>query len=296
MPCARWSPTGSAKSVLAGSPSGLSWLSPFPPWFTWRARIPSRSGPPDAVAEVRAEWQPTAEQVARELQTYRGSWLTQMSDRAPNAFMFQTAVLALWTGWRAGGLMLLGMALLKWGILTAQRSTRFYTVLMVTCSAVGFPFIALGVVRNFAADWSMNYSMFIGFQFNYWGSLLIALAYVAALMLVVRSGILPRVQHALAAVGRTALTNYLAQSVICTFIFYGHGLGLFGRVERYQQLLIVFGVWAVEITASILWLRHFRYGPMEWLWRSLTYLRLQPMRLGTTPLPPVDSKPPILCQ
>jgi len=86
-------------------------------------------------------------------------------------------------------------------------------------------------------------------------------------------------------VGRTALTNYLGQSLLCTLIFYGHGLGLFGQVERYQQLLIVLGVWTMEILVSVLWLRQFRYGPMEWLWRSLTYLRLQPLRIGVN-LPP----------
>ncbi len=82
----------------------------------------------------------------------------------------------------------------------------------------------------------------------------------------------------LADVGRMALTNYLLQTIICTTIFYGHGLGLFGRVERVGQIAIVAGVWVVSLVVSPLWLRRFRYGPFEWAWRSLTYGRRQPMR------------------
>jgi uncharacterized protein len=99
-------------------------------------------------------------------------------------------------------------------------------------------------------------------------------------MLVCKKGVLGSVTSRLAAVGRTAFTNYLAQSVLCTTIFYGFGLGLYGDVERTGQILIVFAVWAVQLVVSPLWLRRFRFGPFEWAWRSLTYGRLQPMRRG----------------
>ena len=75
-----------------------------------------------------------------------------------------------------------------------------------------------------------------------------------------------------------ALTNYLMQSVICTTIFYGHGFGLFGQVSRVQQALFVAGIWAVQIVLSSLWMSRFRFGPAEWVWRSLSYWRIQPMR------------------
>ncbi len=74
-----------------------------------------------------------------------------------------------------------------------------------------------------------------------------------------------------------ALTNYLLQTLICTSIFYGHGLGLFGSFSRVQQILTVVAVWAVSLLLSPLWLRFFRFGPFEWLWRSLAYWKLQPM-------------------
>ena len=69
----------------------------------------------------------------------------------------------------------------------------------------------------------------------------------------------------------------LLQTVICTFIFYGHGLGLFGTVSRVQQIVIVFAVWVLQLVVPPLWLRSFQFGPLEWLWRSLTYRRLAPL-------------------
>jgi uncharacterized protein len=74
------------------------------------------------------------------------------------------------------------------------------------------------------------------------------------------------------------MSNYLMQSAICTTVFYGHGLGLFGRVDRVGQLALVIAIWIVEIAASRLWLRYFLAGPIEWLWRSATYGRWLPLR------------------
>lgn len=77
-----------------------------------------------------------------------------------------------------------------------------------------------------------------------------------------------------AAVGRTALSNYLLQTLICTFIFYGHGLGCFRHLDRAEQLAIVVAIWAGEVLLSILWLKAFRFGPAEWVLRAFTYGRL----------------------
>jgi uncharacterized protein len=82
----------------------------------------------------------------------------------------------------------------------------------------------------------------------------------------------------LAAVGRMALSNYLFQSLVCTTIFYGYGLGLFGKVGPAAGVGLTFAIYAMQIPLSLWWLRRFRFGPMEWVWRSLTYGRLQPMR------------------
>ena len=84
----------------------------------------------------------------------------------------------------------------------------------------------------------------------------------------------------LAAVGRMALSNYLLQSLICTTIFYSYGLGLFCRVRPSLGLLLTLAIYLIQIPLSIWWLRRFQFGPMEWLWRSLTYWQWQPMRIG----------------
>ena len=117
----------------------------------------------------------------------------------------------------------------------------------------------------------------MGSQYNYWGSVLVSLGWVGVVMLACKSGRLAPATAPLAAVGRMAFSNYILQTVICTTIFYGHGFGLFGRVSRVGQIAIVIAVWTVQLIVSPIWLRHFRFGPLEWLWRSLTYRRVQPM-------------------
>ena len=77
-----------------------------------------------------------------------------------------------------------------------------------------------------------------------------------------------------------ALTNYLMQSLICSLIFYGHGLGLVGRIDRVGQLGLTVAIWVAQLICSPLWLKRFRFGPLEWLWRTLSYGRRQPLRVG----------------
>lgn len=235
--------------------------------------------PPEFRAELAAGFDPPAAAIAADLAAYGGSWPAQMSARVAASVEMQTVSLLFWGLWRAGGLMLMGMALYKWGVLTGARSRRFYTTLLVLGVVVGLPVVAYGAWQNFAHDWDVFYARFgPGYLFNYAASLLVSLAYVGVIMLWAASSWWPRLQHAFAAVGRTALTNYLMQTILATLIFYGHGLGLYGEVSRVGQLGIVVAIWSVELITSVLWLRYFRFGPAEWLWRSLTYWRVQPLR------------------
>ncbi len=234
--------------------------------------------PPEAWEGVAVFWQPGADSVASELAAYRGSWVEQMSHRVPS--MIATLTIVFWMNfvWRVGGLMLVGMALFKWGVLSAERSRRFYAILAAVGLVVGVPLIWLGVARRFADGWTIQYSFFAGAQYNYWGSLFVALAFVGLVMLWAKSDVLGRLRDFFAAAGRMAFTNYIMQTVICTAVFYGHGFGLFGSVERTVQILIVFAVWVFQLWFSTVWLARFRFGPVEWLWRTLTYLKPQPMR------------------
>ena len=236
--------------------------------------------PPELIADFQADWRPNAESIDEEIAVYQSGWREQMADRVPASIEMETIAFLFWGSWRAGGLMLMGMALFKLGVLTAQRSTKFYRNLLIAGFGLGLPLVVLGVIRNFAAGWTLEYSRFIGVLFNYWGSLGVSLGYIAVIMLIAKSGRWTGSIERFAAVGRTALSNYLFQTIAATFIFYGHGLGLFGQVERTGQLLIVFGIWAVQLIISPLWLRYFRFGPAEWLWRSLTYGKLQRMKVN----------------
>ena len=85
-------------------------------------------------------------------------------------------------------------------------------------------------------------------------------------------------KNALAVYGRTALSNYILQSLIGTTLFFGFGLGLLGELHDWQTLLLAFAIILLQIKISGIWLRHFRYGPLEWLWRCGTYRQWLPLR------------------
>ena len=113
---------------------------------------------------------------------------------------------------------------------------------------------------------------------NYIASILVALGHIALAMLVVRRGALERLVARFKAVGRMALTNYLMHSVVMTTVFYGYGLGLYGSVPRLWQMLFVVTLVGIQLLLSPWWLSKYRFGPVEWAWRSLTYWQRQPFR------------------
>ena len=247
-----------------------------------QASLPSWSE--EALAEVTlGAWQPTRAIVDETLATYRGGWLEQLPARSAMAFGFETFMLVIWGMWRAGGLMLIGMALYKLDVFSARRSPRFYGAFIAAALVAGIPVEAYGVALDFEYGWALDWSLLQGRQFNYWPSIAVGLGYVGLVMLACRSTALRRATRPFAAVGQTALSNYLLQTVICTTIFYGHGLGLYGSVDRVGQLGVVLGVWAVQLIASPLWLRRYRFGPAEWVWRSLTYDTRPPLRRAAGP-------------
>jgi len=219
-------------------------------------------------------WQPGPPTIAAEIADYRGSWVSQMKSRGPDAFSEETFVFWAWGLWRESGMMMVGMALYRWGVLSAQRSRVFYARLIAIALLIGIPVTLYGTLRDFAHHWTFLYSFFYGMQFNYWASPLVSLGWIGVVMLVYRGA----AARPFAAAGRMAFTNYILQTVICTTIFYGNGLGLFGKVERTGQFAIVIAVWIVELAISTVWLRYVRMGPLEWLWRSGTYGRWAPFR------------------
>jgi len=173
--------------------------------------------------------------------------------------------------------MLIGMSVFKLGVLSGMKSDRFYLVVGSIVLVTGLMLVLTGVHFHQANHWSLEYSFLLGSQFNYWGSVLIGLAYVCLVCLACKRQWLVKFQESLAAVGQMALTNYLMQTIICTTIFYGHGLGWYGYLDRPQLIVIVVVIWCIQLVCSRIWLSHFRFGPFEWFWRSLSYWRIQPL-------------------
>lgn len=234
--------------------------------------------PPEAVAEMRTMWQPDAAEVARETAAFRGGWLTQLPMRAEFSFGFQTFTLLVWGMWRAGGLMLIGMGLMKLGVFSGARSRAFYVTLVIAGFGIGLPIVGWGIVRNIANGWDLYYSFFLGQQWNYWGSVLVSFGWIGLIVVVWQSGAMRGAVHRLAAVGRMAFTCYILETVLSTLVFYGHGAGLFGVVPRTGQVLVTLAIWAVLLLFAPAWLGRYRFGPLEWLWRTLTYGRVERLR------------------
>lgn len=185
--------------------------------------------------------------------------------------------------WRALALMLLGMALLKTGVLSGARTRGFYLRCAAIGLGLGLPLVAIGIWRWSLHGYDFVSSFLIDGQYNYFGSVLVSLGYLGLLMLFCRSGRLPGVRRRLAAVGRTALTNYLLQTVLGVAVFHGYGLALFGGPSRAELWWFILAVWIAQLVASPWWLDRYRFGPAEWLWRTLTHWRWQPLRVADPP-------------
>jgi len=227
---------------------------------------------PDAdLASLQSDWRPATAVINAEITAFTGTWQEQFHIRSEHAWFLETFVLLYLMIWRAGGLMLIGMALYKQGLFSQLKDSKDILRNGIFFAVSGFSLVGYGIYYNFEHQWVMEYSQFAGSQFNYIGSVLVALAYLYLFVFMIQTQRLTTIQNRLAYVGRMAFSNYISQSVICTFIFYGFGLGLFGQFERWQQLLVVLVVWSLILIWSPIWLNKFRYGPLEWCWRSLTY-------------------------
>jgi uncharacterized protein len=225
---------------------------------------------------------PAAEQVAEDLSVYRGDYPGIVRHRAPTVVMMQTQATFGFVIWRVGGLMLLGMALMKLGVVSGSLSADFYRRLMLTGYGIGLPIMFFSAWNMHAHQWDMLWLFRYGGLPNYVGSIFVALGHIALVMTIVNNGVAAGLMSRFAAVGRMAFTNYLMHSVVMTTLFYGYGFGLYGQVSRAWQMAFVAGMLAFQLWFSPFWLRRFRFGPMEWAWRSLTYWRIQPMCIAAT--------------
>jgi uncharacterized protein len=178
------------------------------------------------------------------------------------------------------GAMLIGMALFRSGFLTVELSYATYLWTALVGFLVSVPIYVIGIWKAWLAGFDF-YTVELWLYEPYeLARVAGALAIAAALLIVIKSGLFRTLLRPFAAVGQMALTNYLLTSLLCQLIFLWGPWKLFGQLEFFQYYYVVFGVWAVNLILSTLWLRAFSFGPVEWLWRSLTYWKLQPMRAG----------------
>jgi len=227
-------------------------------------------------AEIAGK-KPTTEDVSEAGNQLTEDYFSAMMFRAPRTKFNQTSTMYRVFFWDIFAMMLLGMCFLKNGILKAQKSNKYYLIMILAGYAIGLS------TNYFEANYIMTHKFEI-LSFYYaditheLGRVPTTIGHVGLIMLFIKSGIFPFLQRSLAAVGQMAFTNYIMQTIICNFIFLGFGFAMFGKFQRYELYYIVVGIWIFQMIVSPIWLRYFRFGPLEWAWRSLTYWQRQPMK------------------
>lgn len=241
---------------------------------------------PGASAEAVKAWQEASVSVTippevgrQELVAYRGGFLDALRARAQMAMLLQL-VFDPGDGLpEAIGQMFVGMALFRMGFFTLGWTNRAYGLLIAAGYLIGAPVTAWLAWKI----WQANFDPLALHRWEVWGQAprpFIALAHASLVLLVVRAGAARGLVDRLAAAGRMAFSNYLMTSIITTMVFCGFGLGLYGRLSRFEQLAVVAGVWAFILIWSKPWLARFHYGPFEWGWRSLVRWSPQPFVRG----------------
>ena len=231
----------------------------------------------EARRTIEQEVGATSPKIASDLKLYRSDYPTIVESRLIDR-TFEPFVSFFGFGFETLGLMFIGMALFKSGMLTGQWEVARYRKWAIRAALIALPPLA------FLAWWqaSSNFDavrVFLGFlALSMPFDVLMAVGWAAAIIWWVKVGPMPALKDRVAAAGRMAFTNYLMTSIVMTSIFYGYGGNLFGEVPRFGLWAFVLGMWGLILAWSKPWLDRFTYGPLEWLWRSLSRLELQPLR------------------
>jgi uncharacterized protein len=217
---------------------------------------------------------PTPHEVARQLAIGRGAYVGQLAQRRANPADPLNVILSI--GPETLGYMLLGMAGLRSGFLTGAWPRPRYRTIAIVCIAAGWAAEALIAAVEIGHDFDPRYVLLSWITLSTPVRPILVAGYAALIILLARPG--GWLTACIAAAGRMAFSNYIGTSLICTTLFYGYGFGLFGHLTRAQLYIVVALVWIVMLAWSKPWLDRFRYGPLEWLWRSLARFAWQPIR------------------
>lgn len=228
------------------------------------------------------EWQKIQEERSPESinafnEGMRKGYFGVVAFNAPEVFKWKTYGPYRYDLWDILSMMLLGIALFKWNILSGDKSVRFYFFMVMIGYAIGLTvnyFETTHILNN-----NFSYLSFYETNTTYdLGRVGVSMGHIGLIMLLSKFNFLSWLKYALSSVGKMALTNYLMHSVICMVIFTGVGFGMFGKLQRYELLYVVLGIWIFQLILSPIWLRYFYFGPVEWLWRKLSYLNNPPFR------------------
>ncbi len=238
---------------------------------------PAQSDAIENFASTNEQFKPSGEDLNNIVSRMRKSYAGALGIVAPESWHFETTFFFRHGLLECLGMMLLGMALLKYGVLTGAASRRVYASMLLVGYAIGLP-VNLFETNNLAAGGFSVESLIASYLTYDLGRIPMTLGHIGLIGLIYQSRALSAAMRALGSVGQMALTNYLAQSVVCMLLFTGAGFALYGKLERHELYYVVVAIWIAQVIWSPLWLRRFRFGPAEWLWRSLTYWQKQPMR------------------
>jgi uncharacterized protein len=233
-----------------------------------------------AMKDLRDKWDTAGmkKEMEKNLRQVRGDYPTLYQNISSETMTVETLSAYSWI-WDSLLFMFLGMAFFKTGFLMGQSPLRLYWWLFVAGLAAGIflTYTWLEPEIRLKYDFYQYYKQ-VHFEYYEIGRVLRSLGLFGLIILLYKSGWFNWLFALMRPVGQMAFTNYLMQSILCGLFFYGIGLGMFGKLERYQIYYVVGAVWVLEIVWSHVWLRYFRFGPFEWLWRSLTYWKRQPIK------------------
>lgn len=221
----------------------------------------------------KARPDPTDSEMVADINAMQSGTLAEVAGRqARVSIILQTIVALKWWLLDALSMMIVGLVLCRHGVLTGTGPTSRYVAMMAIGFGIGLPLSAWQTGTMLAADFHPLQVEITKLSYDL-RRLAMGAGYLGLILWFSQAGAGRWLRQRLADAGRMALTNYLAQSILCALIFYGFGLGLYGRVTGYQLYGVVVLIWALELAWSGWWLRRFQIGPFEWVWRSVTYGR-----------------------
>jgi len=196
-----------------------------------------------------------------------------------NRYLNQLVTYTYFGIWDVMLFMFIGMAFFKLGILTGQANVKTYLWMTIVGLGIGLTVSYFRLQQEVDAKFNwFEYSKKVWFSSYELSRTFRSIGILGLIMLMYKSGWFKWLFALLRPVGQMAFTNYLMQSLLCGLIFYGIGFGLFGKLQRHEIYYVLAAVWLIQIIYSNIWLRYFRFGPLEWLWRSLTYWKRQPFK------------------